>query len=65
MNHHLSVYIYDVIKLYIYIYKMFFFEVEIVSALFDQKLKHVVYKDDVVLFLLPIQKMLQMFLPIT
>jgi len=65
MSHHLSVYIYDVIKLYIYIYKMFFFVVEIVSALFDQKLKHVVYKDDVALFLLPIQKMLQMFLPIT
>jgi len=65
MSHHLSVYIYDVIKLYIYTYKMFFFVVEIVSALFDQKLKHVVYKDDVALFLLPIQKMLQMFLPIT
>lgn len=65
MSHHLSVYIYDVIKLYIYTYKMFFFVVEIVFALFDQKLKHVVYKDDVALFLLPIQKMLQMFLPIT
>lgn len=65
MSHHLSVYIYDVIKLYIYTYKMFFFVVEIVSALFDQKLKRVVYKDDVALFLLPIQKMLQMFLPIT
>jgi len=65
MSHHLSVYIYDIIKLYIYNYKMFFFVVEIVSALFDQKLKHVVYKDDVALFLLPIQKMLQMFLPIT
>lgn len=43
---------------------MFFCVKKIVFVLSDQKLKYVVYKDDAALFLLPIQKMLQMFLPI-